>query len=320
MTMDNKQTYTRARARTHRSSLHSTTFRVFEIQPTAVGTSQTGCCTGKVSSCSVRSCLVAHALSSDHLPVVCRLDVASPHRQLVFRELRNVKAINRNDLERERDAAILDTQSEMTAQQLNEELLTLLDKHAPATRCREPAGRSSPWCASVSQELRSAKRQRRRAERRWLKTGLTVDNQIYGAAKRAVTNIAHKANSDHFSSQIAQSNCCKELFRSVCNELWGCNSDLPLPAALPVCDLPDASANYFVRKDKTIRDEQDSQIPGPILATGDPYTQSSLHLFEPVSMQCVKNTIFCNPPGKPVHSTHFLRPSLLNAWSNCFLQ
>ena len=44
---------------------------------------------------------------------------------------------------------------------------------------------SSPWYAGVSQELRSAKRQRRRAERRWLKTGLTVDKQIYGAAKRA---------------------------------------------------------------------------------------------------------------------------------------
>jgi len=69
--------------------------------------------------------------------------------------------------------------------------------------------RSSPWYASVSQELRSAKRQRRRAERKWLKTSLTVDKQIYGADKRAVTNIVHKANSDYFSSQIAQSNCSK---------------------------------------------------------------------------------------------------------------
>ena len=170
----------------------------------------------------VRSCLVAHALSSDHLPVVCRLNVASPHRQFVFRELRNIKAITRNALKRD-IAAIVDTQPELTAQQLNEELRTLLDKHAPATRRRVPAGRSSPWYASVSQELRSAKRQRRRAERRWLKTGLTVDKQIYGAAKRAATNIVHEAKSHYFSSQIAPSNCCKELF-GVCNELRGCIS------------------------------------------------------------------------------------------------
>ena len=110
---------------------------------------------------------MAHALSSDHLPLVCRHNVASPHRELVFRELRYVKAINRNALKRD-VASIVDIQPELTAQQLNEELRTLLDKHAPATRRRVPAGPSSPWYASVSQELRSAKRQRRRAERRWL--------------------------------------------------------------------------------------------------------------------------------------------------------
>ena len=32
-------------------------------------------------------------------------------------------------------------------------------------------------------------------------------------------------------------------------------------------------------------------MPVPILPTDGPYTQSSLHFFEPVSMQCVKNTI-----------------------------
>ena len=100
----------------------------------------------------------------------------------------------------------------------------------------------------------------------------------------------HKAKSHYFSSQIAQSNCCKELF-SVCNELRGCNSGLSLPTALPVCDLPDAFADYFIRKVKTIRDELDSQMPVPILPTDGPYTQSSLHFFEPASMQCVKNTI-----------------------------
>ena len=100
----------------------------------------------------------------------------------------------------------------------------------------------------------------------------------------------HKAKSDYFSSQIAQSNCCKELF-SVCNELRGCNSGLSLPTALPVCDLPDAFADYVIRKVKTIRDELDNQMPVPILPTDGPYTQSSLHFFEPVSMQCVKNTI-----------------------------
>ena len=107
-------------------------------------------------------------------------------------------------------------------------------------------------------------------------------------AEKGFTNIVHKAKSDYFSSQTAQSNCCKELF-GLCNELRGCNSGLSLPTALPVCDLPDAFADYFMRKAKTIRDELDSQMPVPILPTDGPYTQSSLHLFE--HMQYVKNTI-----------------------------
>ena len=94
----------------------------------------------------------------------------------------------------------------------------------------------------------------------------------------------HKAKSDYFSSQLAKSNCCKEVFGV-------CNSDLPLPTALPVCDLSDAFADYFIRKVKTIHDGLDSQMPVPVLPTDGPYTQSSLHFFESVSMQCVKNMI-----------------------------
>ena len=73
------------------------------------------------------------------------------------------------------------------------------------------------------------------------------------------------------------------------NPIWLCKY---LPTALPACDLPDAFADCFIRKLKTIRDELDSQMPVPILPTDGPYTQSSLYsFFEPVSMQCVKNTI-----------------------------
>ena len=115
--------------------------------------------------------------------MLCHLEVTRPQRQPVFREARNVKGINRDDF-RKVVAAMVDTQPELTALRLNEELRSLLDKLAPAARRTVPAGWSFPWSASVSGELRSAKRQRRRAERKWLKTGLTVDKQIYSAAKK----------------------------------------------------------------------------------------------------------------------------------------
>ena len=108
----------------------------------------------------ISSCFVGHTVSHDHPPVLCHLEVARPQRQPVFREVRNIKSINSDDFRKD-VAAIVDTQPDLTALRLNEELRSLLDKLAPAARRTVPAGRSSPWSASVSEELRSAKRLRR---------------------------------------------------------------------------------------------------------------------------------------------------------------
>ena len=167
------------------------------------------------------------------------------------------------------------------------------------------AGRSSPWYASISEKFRSAKHQRCQAEWEWL-----INKQIYSAAKRAVTNIVHKAKTNCFSSEIAQSSCCQELF-SVCDKLRGCKADLPLPTTIPTCELPDAFANYFVQKVKTICNELDNQMPTLNLPTDDPYTESSFCSFQPVSIQCVKNTIL-KSSQKNALLTLFPHPSLSN--------
>ena len=88
----------------------------------------------------ISSCSVGHTtVSSDHLSMLCHLEVARPQRQAVFREVWNIKGINRYDFRKD-VAAIVDTQPELTALQLNEELRSLLDKHAPAGRRKVPSG------------------------------------------------------------------------------------------------------------------------------------------------------------------------------------
>ena len=84
----------------------------------------------------ISSCSFGHTtVSSGRLPVLCHFEVARPHRQPVFREARNIKGINRGDFRKD-VAALVDTQPDLTALQLNEELRSLLDKHAPARPCR----------------------------------------------------------------------------------------------------------------------------------------------------------------------------------------
>ena len=40
------------------------------------------------------SCIVKHGVSSDHLPVLCYLDVSRPKQQSVFQTTRNIRAID----------------------------------------------------------------------------------------------------------------------------------------------------------------------------------------------------------------------------------
>ena len=58
----------------------------------------------------------------------------------------------------------------------NSTISFLLDKYAPETVKRVPDRPASAWYHST---IRDAKRARRRAERRWRKSGLEVHRQLY---------------------------------------------------------------------------------------------------------------------------------------------
>ena len=72
---------------------------------------------------------------------------------------------------------------------------------------------SSPWYPGIREELRDAKQSRRRAERQWLTTGLTVRKQLYSAAKRFVATSVVEPSPDFFRPQVANGSCSKQLFK-----------------------------------------------------------------------------------------------------------
>ncbi|WP_419608159.1 hypothetical protein, partial [Thiolapillus sp.] len=131
---------------------------------------------------------VSQAISSDHFCVLAYLDVTIPQSPPTFVEARNIRAVHRPTL-KEDLRSHLSALSSPSAVELDSTLRTVLDKHAPATQRKVSTRRSCPWYSAVSEELRAAKRERRKAERRWLSTGLTVHKQVYNAAKRHVTRL-----------------------------------------------------------------------------------------------------------------------------------
>ncbi|XP_070192425.1 uncharacterized protein [Littorina saxatilis] len=106
----------------------------------------------------VNSCAVNHMISSDHAAVLCTLNVARPQRQPVYRTVRDVKAIDRDAFKADITAMLQELGPDVTAQQLEDGLRRLLDKHASATERRVRLGRTSPWYSAISGQLRQAKR------------------------------------------------------------------------------------------------------------------------------------------------------------------
>ena len=96
----------------------------------------------------------------------------------------------------------------------NNHLYSILDKHAPLCRCTIRTRKQTPWFDSIAGQFCELKRERRQAERRWLKSKLTVHKQIHDSIKQKVTNLVDKAKQAYYSAKIQSSTTCKQLFQN----------------------------------------------------------------------------------------------------------
>ena len=120
------------------------------------------------------SSTVTRAIASDHFCVVCELCVAVPPDPAVYRESRNIRAIDRASF---RDDLCMLVSPELwpSIHDFNSTLQSLLEKHAPLRRRRVRADRLEPLYRDVKDELETAKKHKRWAERQWVKTATAVN-------------------------------------------------------------------------------------------------------------------------------------------------
>ena len=202
-----------------------------------------GLCSDQKIMCSTS---VTQSIASDHFCVVCKLRVAVPPDPAVYRESRNISAIDRAAF---RDDLCMLVSPELcpSIDDINSTLQSLLEKHAPLLRRRVRADRLQPRYRDVEDELEAAKKRKRWAEKQWVKTATTVNKQIFNAAKRLVAKIAHRAKFLFFGNEIAMSSSSRHLF-NVCDKLIGRRRSSPLPSAYPLHDLPNVFNDIFSRR------------------------------------------------------------------------
>ena len=76
----------------------------------------------------------------------------------------------------------------------------------------ESSSEPTSWYNRTADQLRALKRERRRAERRWHKSKLTIQKEIYEDAKRKVAELVDNAKTSFYSAKIQASKSSKNCF------------------------------------------------------------------------------------------------------------
>ena len=133
-------------------------------------------------------------------------------------------------------------------------------------------------------QIKETKQQRRCAERRWRKSGLTVHRQIFIHHREKVKKFFLQAKKNYVCNKIERSSACKALFH-ITDQLSGKKKDSTLPSSIPTVDLPDRFGDFFTIKIQRLRDEPDFSV----------FCGPSLKTFSLVTEQQMKNIILKAP-------------------------
>jgi hypothetical protein len=211
---------------------------------------------------------------SDHWTVHFSINAAKPHpprMKITFRKLRN---IDQEALKRDLREAIAtinnvnppdEEDSEAWLERYDMTLNQLLERHAPHMEAFVVQKPRAHW---YMEEIAEAKRLRRRLEKQWKRTGLTVHHEMFKKQKNFVTALIDRTRSKFYCDKIEE---CqgdqKSLFRVADRLLHRKTADS--------CDIPaEKMSDFFVKKIRDIWEElQDHDADdgeGPLV---DPISQ-----------------------------------------------
>ena len=245
----------------------------------------------------VRSTPRVDCYFSDHAPVLCHLHSIKPSfstRTLSYRKIKLVNVDSLNDYLANSEVCKnpLDDLEELLLS-YNKTLPAVLDKHAPVKTRTIGMRPQVPW---YKDEIRQAKRERRKAERRWRLSKLDSDLAVFKVKRNAVNNLMNKARQAFYTKLIEDNSCNqRKLFRAS-KRLFNQSQGDELPPNLHAPTFANDVGKYFVSKIDTIQRQIDADIidlPASAFTTADGFNRStpSLSAFKILSANSVKSLI-----------------------------
>lgn len=203
-------------------------------------------------------------LFSDHMPVHCRLRI----EKLPFNEtkisFRKVKSIDMNAFKADLLASdlctdLLSLELDDLVVRYNSTLLSTLGNHAPLLTKSVTKRPTVPW---FTREVKAAKNERRKAERKWRRSKMHSDFLVYKAKINQATYIMKSARRDYYTNFIHEnSGDQRKLFRSA-RTLFDTKSELTFQGYNDSNVLANDIGLYFTQKIERIRAGLDTSALG----------------------------------------------------------
>ena len=127
----------------------------------------------------------------------------------------------------------------------------MLDKHAPVSKKTVLLRPSNAW---FNEDVQEAKRKRRRAERKWRKSPLTINKNILEDACEDVRKACSRAKSAFFCKKLSDCNGDQKLIYKIGNDLLHRKPAPLLPSFKSPSELAQRFCDFFSEKIKKIRD------------------------------------------------------------------
>ena len=163
---------------------------------------------------------------------------------------------------------------------------SVLNKFAPLKTKLTLLRPAAPWINLI---VKAQKQIRRKAERVYRKTKLTIHKQIYNYQKNKTIKVINEEKKKYITERISNSANSKQLY-SIFNDLTSNKKVLTLPSDTAIENLPNKFNQFFTEKISKIRTALDSC---QVTQSADvcQYTGHDLNIFSSVSTDYVKKII-----------------------------
>jgi hypothetical protein len=198
------------------------------------------------------------SLLSDHHAVHCSLSFQKPPLPRKTIHFRKYKAIDQKQFKEDILSSSLYHSATMDAEELHiqymKTLSLLIDKHAPQKTKTIVIRPVTPW---FGPDIAQAKRERRKYEKLWRKTKLTVHRSMYIDMRQQVNRLVKKCKVEYFNKKVSDCPDQKALFNLV-KELLHTKESSPLPVHNSLDELVCEFSNFFRNKIMLIRENLDN--------------------------------------------------------------